>query len=64
MKTAKRKTKKLQQDSIESIINKAVDDALERLDIDVLIRDAIEELNIPRIVRRTIYEAFAEMRAG
>ena len=61
MKTAKRKTKKLQQDSIESIINKAVADALDRLGVDALIQDAINELDIAGIVRKVLAETQAKL---
>jgi len=55
MMTAKTNwTRKSQQDDVEAIIEKAVADAFERLDLDALIRDAIEKLDISRIVHETI----------
>ena len=43
-------------DNIEAAIDKAVDDALRRVDLESIIRDIFKELDIVSIVRRTIAE--------
>ena len=61
MKTSRTKwSKKSQRDDIEAIIDRAVADAIERLDLDTLIRNAFDELDIASIVRQTL----AELQAG
>jgi uncharacterized membrane protein YheB (UPF0754 family) len=60
-----KKTKKIRKEdasdalpeNIEGIIDRAVSNALERLDIDALIREAIGEMDIASIVRKTLAEA-------
>jgi len=58
------KTKKLQQDDIETTIDKAVDDAFERIDLDALIRDTISEMGLPCVIRRAVHEVLTETQAG
>ena len=47
-------------DNIEAIIDKSVDDALRRIDLDSIIREIFNEMDIGGIVRRTI----AEVQSG
>ena len=47
-------------DNIAAIIDKSVDDALRRIDLDSIIREIFNEMDIGGIVRRTI----AEVQSG
>ena len=43
-------------DNIVAIIDKSVDDALRRINLDAIIREIFNEMDIAGIVRRTIAE--------
>ena len=47
-------------DNVVAIIDKSVDDALRRINLDAMIREIFNELDIAGIVRRTI----AEVQSG
>ena len=65
MKNAKTKWAKSDTpDNIEAIIDKAVDDALRRINLESIVRDIFKELDIASIVRRTIAEVQADNATG
>ena len=43
-------------ENVEATIDKAVDDALRRINLESIVRDIFKELDIASIVRRTIVE--------